>query len=307
MSIIDTLTAGFTTVTKHLWLMAVPVVLDVALWMAPKLSIAPVVQHLATTLTDAVQTLDPAVASDASVTQMLDAFNTTMQQGVGSANLLSSLALGRLGVPSIAGLRQIQPQVDRVIEIGGYGQYLGVQMLLLLVGLLITCLFLGMVAQVVRGEGVSIGKLLKRLPTDWLHMLACLAPLAMALFSVLLSSAILGFLAFLFWAIFLWVVIYLIFVPEAIIMAEQKPLKAVVASLSVVRSSFWPTMGLLILTYLINLGLSLVWDKLLASNVGMAAAILLNAFVGTSFATACFIFFRDRLAALYAAKQQRST
>ncbi len=64
------------------------------------------------------------------------------------------------------------------------------------------------------------------------------------------SSFILGALAFLFWGLALWVVLYVMFVPEAITMAQEKPLRAVAASFAVVRSSFWSTLGLIVLVNL---------------------------------------------------------
>jgi hypothetical protein len=304
LSIIDTLSAGFSAVAKNLWLMAVPVVLDVGLWLAPKLSVAPVVDQLVTTMRNATQALGTTATADANVNQMVETLNTALQQSVGRTNLLSLLAWGRLGVPGVAGLRQIQPGADRIIEITGYGQWLGVQIVLLLVGLLITCVFLGMLGQAVRGEGVHLGKLSKRLPTYWLHMLAFMLPMGLLLFSVLGSSMILGALAFLLWGLLLWVIVYLAFVPQAITMSEEKPLKAVLSSFTVVRASFWSVLGLLILVNVISLGLGMMWPRLMGSNLGTVAAILLNAYVGTSLTAAYFIFFRERLADRQAAAKQ---
>jgi hypothetical protein len=304
LGIIDTLSAGFATVAKNLWLMVVPVALDVGLWLAPKLSIAPVVDRLVATMRSATQALGTASGGDADLTQMIEALNTTLQQGVGRTNLFSMLAWGRLGVPGVAGLRQIQPAVDRILEISSYGQWFGVQVALLLVGLLLTCIYLGMVGQTVRGEGVHLGKLSRRLPTYWLHMLLYMVPMGLLLFSVLGSSMLLGALAFLFWGLLIWVIVYLAFVPQAITMSEEKPLRAVLASFAVVRSSLWPSLGLLILVNVLSLGLSVLWSRLLGSGVGTAAAILLNAYVGTSLSAATFIFFRDKLAERYAAAKQ---
>jgi len=305
LGIIDTLSAGFSTVAKNLWLVTVPILLDVALWLAPKLSVAPVVDHLIATMNSALQALGPTGTADISVYRMVETLSTTLQQSVGRANLFTMLNWGRLGVPGVAGLRLIEPEVDRVIEITSYGQWFGVQIILLLVGLLITCLFLGMLGQEVRGEGVHLGKLSKRLPSYWLYMLAFMVPMGLLLFSIVGSSMILGALGFLFWGLLIWVIIYLAFVPQAITMSEAKPFRAVVGSFTVVRANFWSSLGLIILVNLINLGLSMLWVRFMGSTLGMAAVILLNAYVGTSLTAACFIFFRDRLAAYQSAVQQQ--
>jgi hypothetical protein len=106
------------------------------------------------------------------------------------------------------------------------------------------------------------------------------------------------------WAVMIWALVYVSFVPQAIIMSEQPALRAVVVSMTVVRQSFWPSFWLLVLVNVINLGLSTVWARVLGSNVGMAATILLNAYIGTSLTAARFIYYRDRVAALRAAAQR---
>ncbi len=304
MGIIDTLSAGFNTVLRNLWLMTVPVLLDVALWLAPKLTVAPVVEELVASMRAAVTTFGASVGSDASLQQMVDAMDAMLQQSVGRANLMTALSWGRLGVPGIAGLHQIEPGVDRVIELSSYGQWLGTEVALLLVGLLIACVYLGMLGQQVRGEGLRLDKLVKRVLTYWAYLLIFLVPLGALLFGVVGSSLVMGALSFLFWALMLWVLIYVAFVPAAITMAEARPLQALAASLTIVRTAFWPSLGLLILVNVIALGLGWVWMQLAGGTVGTLAAILLNAFVGTSLTAAQFIFFRDRMAALRAASQQ---
>jgi len=304
LGIIDTLSAGFNTVLRNLWLMTVPVLLDVALWLAPKLTVAPVVEELVASMRAAVTTFGASVGSDASLQQMVDAMDAMLQQSVGRANLMTALSWGRLGVPGIAGLHQIEPGVDRVIELSSYGQWLGTEVALLLVGLLIACVYLGMLGQQVRGEGLRLDKLVKRVLTYWAYLLIFLVPLGALLFGVVGSSLVMGALSFLFWALMLWVLIYVAFVPAAITMAEARPLQALAASLTIVRTAFWPSLGLLILVNVIALGLGWVWMQLAGGTVGTLAAILLNAFVGTSLTAAQFIFFRDRMAALRAASQQ---
>ena len=47
MGVIDTLSAGFNTITKKLWLVAPPVLLDLYLLQGPRLSIVPIVRQMA--------------------------------------------------------------------------------------------------------------------------------------------------------------------------------------------------------------------------------------------------------------------
>lgn len=301
---IDTLAAGFTLVGKNLWLMAIPILLDVLLWIAPKLSVAPVVAQVTASLRDGLATLGAKGGVDVGVSEMFESLGASLQASAGRANVLATLTWGRLGVPGVASLRQIRPATDRVLELNSYGQWIGVEAALLLIGLLLACAFLAMIAQTVGGEKLDMRKLVRRLPTHWLRLLVLLVPLAFVLMTVLGSSVVLGDLSFLMWAVMIWALVYVSFVPQAIIMSEQPALRAVVVSMTVVRQSFWPSFWLLVLVNVINLGLSTVWARVLGSNVGMAATILLNAYIGTSLTAARFIYYRDRVAALRAAAQR---
>jgi hypothetical protein len=304
LSIIDTISEGFRITTKKLWLIAVPVVLDLALWWSPKISIAPVIEKMMATVTGAAAAMG---TDQAGTGQMLDLAMEQLQGTVGRTNLLALLAWSRLGVPSIAGVRLIEPGVDRVVEIGGYGSMLLAQFGIMALGLVLACFFLGLLGQQA-GEGkASLISVLGRLPRYWLYLVALLAPLGLALIMVFSIGLLLGPFAPFLWISMLWLLLYFSFVPQAITMGQDKPLGALMASFSVVRLNFWPTLGLIVLTNVISTGLALLWRELLGSTAGTFLAILINAYIGTGLALAVFVFYRDRLAMLReAVEQQRS-
>jgi hypothetical protein len=305
LSIIDTLTQGFATVTRKLWLIAVPVVLDLFLWLGPKVSISLVITQMATAFRQAIALLPAAGSVDSSLLQTFEALVEELQATVGHTNLLSLLAWTRLGVPSIAGARMIDPQAANVINLSGYGQLVFWQLATMVIGLLIAALYLGLLGQEVRGEKTNLIKLLSRVPVYWLRMLAVFVPLGAFLVFVFSFSFVLGPFAPFLWVILLWVVFYLSFIPQAITMAEERPLGALAASFAIVRFNFWSALWLIVLTTVINLGISYLLTRLIGSTVGMLAAILVNAYVGTGLSLAVFIFYRDRMVALRAAVQQQ--
>ena len=243
-----------------------------------------------------MRTIAPIADMEVETSQMVSMVAETFRQGLGRTNFFVLLAWGRLGIPSIGGIRQIDPTMDRLIEVSSYGELLGVQFGLLAVGLLIACFFLGMLGQVVRGQGIQLTKLAKRLPTYWLYLVVILFPLGILLFMAFAMTFVLGVLAFLGWILMFWLLLYLYFFPEAITMSEAKPLEALMSSFAVVRANFLSAAGLIILVNVIGLGLGLIWQQLMGSTVGTVVAILLNAYIGTSLTLACFIFYRDRLA-----------
>jgi hypothetical protein len=306
LSIIDTLSEGFRTVTRRLWIVAVPVALDVFLWLGPKLSVAPVIRDALATLQDTMRLATPSGAADTGMAEALQVISQELEATIGQANLLALLAWSRLGMPSIAGLRPVNPEVDRIIEITGYGQMLGLQALILLVGLFLACVFLAMLGQEVRGEGVRIDRLAQSVPRYWLRLLAIIVPLGLGLMFAVSASLVLGPLAFIVLALVLWVLLYLFFVPQAVTMAEESPLRALWFSFLVVRTNFWSALGLILLTNLIGSGLSLVWRNVMQVPSGMMIAILGNAYIGSGLTAAAFIYYRDRVAMWRELQQQRS-
>jgi len=295
LRVIDTLTAGFSTVARKLWLITVPLALDIFLWIGPKVSIGPVIDQMLATFQQAMATLPPMNGVDADLAQVFAMATTEMRNAVAHTNLLVLLGWGRLGVPGIAGIKPIDPAVDRVVEISSYGQMVLAEVVILAVGLLIACVFLGMLAQVVRGERPDLGALARAVPLYWLRTIAVVVSLGIGLVLVVLGSAVLGPFAFLAWALILWLLIYVSFFPQAITISGQGPWAAVRQSFSLVRHSFWPCLGLIILTNVIGMGMSLMLRLIMGSVMGMAVAILANAYLGTGLTMAMFIFYRDRV------------
>ena len=298
MSIIDNLTQGFNLVLRRLWLLVAPVALDLYLWLGPKLSIAPVVDKMIANLQQALAAAPALGGVETTVAPLMENMLQDLQTSVGRTNFFALLSWGRLGMPSIASLLPINSETDVVQQISSYGQMVALQLGIMAVGLLITCLFLGLVAQEVRGEGLNLGKLLRSAPGYWLNFVAIGVPLGILLVVAIFLSMLLGVFAFLLWVALLWLLLYLMFVPQAIILAEEKPLQAVFNSLAVMRLNFWPSLGLIILTQVIGTGVVLVLRLIIGSPIGMVAAILLNAFIGTGLTAALFIFYRDRVALL---------
>jgi hypothetical protein len=95
LGVIGSLAAGFEMLGQRLWLIVLPVLLDLLLWLGPRLSIAPLLRQFVAVLL-AQPTADPTMASQvAQATQMLEQFGDRF-------NLFSLLAtLPLLNVPSL--------------------------------------------------------------------------------------------------------------------------------------------------------------------------------------------------------------
>jgi len=95
LGVIGSLAAGFEMIGRRLWLIALPVLIDLLLWLGPRLSVAPLLRPFVALLL-AQPAADPTMASQvAQATQMLERFGDQF-------NLFSLLAaLPLLNVPSL--------------------------------------------------------------------------------------------------------------------------------------------------------------------------------------------------------------
>ena len=95
LGVIGSLTAGFEMVGRHLWLISLPVLLDLFLWLGPRLSLVSLLQRSA-----AILRTQP-MPDSTTARQFEQAMQLLMQFG-GQFNLLSLLsALPLLNVPSL--------------------------------------------------------------------------------------------------------------------------------------------------------------------------------------------------------------
>jgi len=306
MGVIDSISQGFALVRRRPAIMLIPVLLDLLLLLAPQLSVEPVARALASALQ-----MPPGMAGT-SAYDPAQAREALLQFGK-DGNLLALLASASFGVPSlVAGMAPSDvAHVGGVLPIAAPGLLFLLALMLAMIGLLIGSLYLTLLAAAVRGESPGLSVLLRRTARNWLHLLV-LAALLLALgIGVLLPLSLIvqlvgiisplagGFIGLvagllILWAV-LWVVFYLYFVVDAMVLQEVGVARAAVNSIVVVRSAFWPSIGLIVLLYLLTMGLSIVWHWLAGMTVlGLCAGIAGNAFVGSGLVAASLVFYRQR-------------
>ncbi|TEU12825.1 MAG: hypothetical protein E3J21_20170, partial [Anaerolineales bacterium] len=183
MGIIHSLSSGFDAITKRIWLISIPILLDIYLWMGPRLSIYPLAKRALSTV---------ALPASASPEELLVLTETKglLEQASQSFNAFSLLIIRKLGMPSlispnpwletlgitlnISNLVTFQaPEASffsrslPVIEVRSESVLLGLYILLSLVGMLIGCSYLGLIAQEVRDSQMNVAHVLRRVWIWW--------------------------------------------------------------------------------------------------------------------------------------------
>jgi hypothetical protein len=294
VGVIDTLSAGYRALHRRLWALLIPAGVSSYLWLGAPVVLGSVAAELRTLIDDAARTLSDDGRAQA---QLVEA--------VLASDLRVALAWLNF-MPVLAPPAELETGAELALH--GMGATLLAAGLINLLALLLSSLFLCLIADAVRGTQGELRRALARLPRVAAHI--CLYLLAVGGIGIVLAlpflaiSAIViamlpGFtlLVLLLWYVALfWVYIYTGFAPEAISANRTGPLRAIAQSVEVVRRDLGGTLGLLLLSFVIVNGLGVLWRQLAASTPGLAVAILGSAYVGSGLAAARMEFFRARLA-----------
>lgn len=320
-SLIDTLSQGYSAINRRPWLLLLPILLNLYIWFGPQLSFGPLFVDLASDLSSSMPadlqmkdadgvTIDPA--------ELIRAIGSLdMRQPIAVLNyipftfyVLGSMGTsgGTLGMPMVQSAPQpLDPSRTTVISVSNVFGVLLAVVLLNVVALPLSAIFLTQIAEAVRGDRAPIAVKIQRSAMATLSILACVGVVVgisillglpfIVLSAILMSfSAPLGLMLFgMLLILFFWVRIYLGFANEAIVVSGIGPLRALHASFNIVRRNFWSTIGFLIVSAVIALGGSVIWQMIATTTIGLLAAIVCSAYLGSGLLAARMAFYRERL------------
>lgn len=301
--LIPSFTAGFNSVAGHIRLIILPVLLDIVLWFAPRLSIKPLAQPM-------LQRYFELVA--ASGGKDLQAFITGSQQliqdGLDQFNLLNALRTLPIGVPSLLSGRGILGNPLGPLEeigLGSMGAALGLWLLIALVGIAAGSLFFGEIARISLNmkEKLSLGRVLKNfrdtmyLTVSSYVLLAILAiPAVILVFVISMISPTFSQLSIIFISLLLiWLLMPLIFSPHGVYGYNQNVFTSAINSIRLVRY-FLPGTGIFILMgVLMSQGMDILWTFPTEDSWMVLVGILGHAFITTGVIASSFVYYRGGL------------
>ena len=313
MGIIDSLSGGFRLLGRHVELLLIPLLLDVWLWFAPRLSIAPLFARVSAFYerSTSVEGMPPDLAEMSSqVPVMLAAMGE-------SSNIWAMMVNSSvLHVPSL--LAAIPPVGESSIVALANPLLAALLMFgLSVAGIVFGVFYLHLLVQrlPLNQEGASAPsfrvhprRFVERATRDTLKVLffivltlaailAITIPVSMGIGLIaLISPALTSVLAVVLGGLSLVFFFYLYFVVVGMIADDLSIRQAVVQSVSLVRAQFWATLGFIIVTSLISVGFSLIFGRLAAAApIGTLISLLANAYIGTGLTMALLVFYRTRL------------
>jgi hypothetical protein len=338
MSIFACIMAGFEILARYWWPLAIPLLLDLILWLGPQLSIEPLVQAI-------IDLINRQPAPDSETAYQIAQAVQWLKQVGSQANLLSLLsAVPLLNAPSLLAQHTpgvVSPLGERIVlPVANVLVLVAWGIALAPVGLLTGFAYMNALARGVRlthpaGEGTLTGNPATPRASEGTD--PELLVVGLALNTLLKLIRVLSFAAILFvvGVVFLlvWIVVsgvaaviadiaglvisglimgmgsfialHLLFVPHGMLLGERRLLRAIVESVALVRMNFMSVTGLVLLVILIYEGLGYVWSLPPGNSWLLLVGILCNSGVATALIMATFVFYQDRLAQLARASRTK--
>ncbi len=300
IGILAALSTGFDTVTRQLWLLVLPLGVDLFLWLGPRLKAAGLWSLVS---------FDIPSGLDAQTRLFAQELQTTIRQTFETTNWFVWLRPMLFGVPGLMGGAGQPPAGIPPAEwqLSDNVSFFVALAVLAVLGVGLGGLYWSLIARQARDGRVDWGAALGRMAVVWPRLigLALLitgiafliwAPLVML--GLILGGALglLGALAVMSaLSLLAWLLFYVTFSIHGIVLYNQRVLDAVRASVRLGRTYFWSTFGLLAALVAIEWGMGLIWSLAPADSWLWAVSIAGNAFVVTGLSMATMVFYMDRV------------
>jgi hypothetical protein len=299
--VIGSLRAGFDTVAGHVWLIVLPLGLDIFLWLGPRLSVdgllRPFVRYMflqARRNVD-VSELDRFLEAQTSFLDVLQKFNLL--------SLISKFRTFPIGISSL--LAQTMPVntplgEQNVVQVSSIPLLVGIVLILTLLGWVVGGLYFRWVSGTTLGQEAGIS-LLRAIMQTFILSVCWLLGLIIVLLPVMFILALLAFInpllangaIFVLLLLSFWLIVPLFFVPHGIFARRQNAFYSALTSLRMARFTF-PTSGMFIISVLIlSQGLNYLWSVPPNDSWMTLVGIAGHAFITTAALAASFVYYRD--------------
>ncbi|MBI9048527.1 MAG: hypothetical protein JEZ00_03850 [Anaerolineaceae bacterium] len=307
-SIFQALVKGFNTIANHAYLLILPFLLDIFLWIGPNLSTSKTLNTFINLMEKSIQ----QQITQPGMTEQLSQFETIhplLVEFANTFNLFGFLTTTPIGVPSLLSFQSVPENPFGMIQ--KIATTSMTEEFLYLVGLVVIGSFLGGIFfseigrkthQNAEQQFFSFAKL----GTDilwmvlinfslWIMVILVLFPsMAIAVLANMINQTVGNIIYFVLLLVLFWVIIPLVFTPHGVIIQRQNPIKAILASIRLIRF-YLPGTGFFILfSLLLYQGLNqLLWLQPKFSSFMLLGGIFGHAFICSGLLASSFIYYQD--------------
>jgi hypothetical protein len=293
--LVASLMAGFDSVANHIAVILPPVLLDLFLWLGPRLQLKGFIQPLV----DRLPSLASAFPSNFPDLATIQTVWTNFANKFNLFIILRTFPVGTTSLLNFQTLLQNPLGVPANLDAGPFIGILGWVIILVFLGWIIGALYYYWVSKVaLKSEARSLWKSMKQavyLSLIWMGLLFLFGlPALLALSVLTVISSILGqVVIFAGVMILIWLLMPIFFSAHGIFTLQLDALRAILNSLRMVRFTL-PNTGLFLLTFVvINQGMNFLWNTPPHNSWWTLVGITGHAFVSTALLAASFVYYRD--------------
>jgi hypothetical protein len=313
LSVIDALASGFELILRNPWILILPVLLDLFLWLGPQISAKPLFEQAIPLVDQIASQISPSLPADSvpDLQSNVDSLKSDLRDAGDTVNLVGITALFGEIATSFPSISSIQPPTTdwartMWFTVSDLLTLIALLIPLGLIGFLLTCLYLLPIARAVRRETTPQTIIPQMIQTTigalGLTIGMCIG-LGTLIFPLMIGATLVGvinqgigsFIILTGMLLMVWVSLYLTYALPAIFVSGSHPWQAVLNSVSIFRFDLWSAMGLVILAYLIRAGFSIVWQFFVDNTFGIVFVMIANALLGSSLIAATMFFYADRI------------
>lgn len=296
-NLIETISAGYAVLNRRLWVLLIPVGLNLYLWLGARLSLKPFLQNLNESVEASTALLAPDTRQQEHIVHSIQ--NTDMRVPLAFLNFVPVLPPDVLLPQNLS--------ATTAITVSGLPGVIGSIVIINLLALLISSVFLTILASSVLNQPYTLADQVHWVRKVIRDICGCLllifgVGLLLGLPFLVLSTILVGLLpgatifVLIFWAVIgFWVYVYTGFAIEAVVLSEVGPLRAIYNSVNVVRRNLLSTLGLIFISLVVALGLEVVWRALAINPWGLVAAMAGSAYIGSGLVAARLVFYHERV------------
>ena len=298
IGVLQSLVLGFENIASQPILLIPPLLLDLLIWLGPRLTIPAIFEELGSLIT-------MPTGSEPALIEQVNFMRATIQELSHRVNLVSIVSSLPVGLPSLISSKQTMETpfgAGKEIELISPFIIVLTILLMLVVGQALGAQYHIWIAQQIAPAG-------KKITNRWLTIrrmiffallvmvLSIMVGLGFSLFALLFAILLplLGFMVgFLGFSFVFWAFVYLIFTPHGIIRYRLGVIRAMTESTTLVRLNLLPVVGFLSLAYGIAWLTNQVWFLPDEKTWFILLAIAGHAFISTTLLAGSYAFYQDR-------------
>lgn len=296
--IIQSIISGFNTTANNIFLILLPLLLDLFLWFGPHFSL----NHFFITTWE--KFLNGIVNQTSEVQSLINSNSENLLMFFRSFNLSATLRTFPVGIPSLISNLSTEKNpigTPLLIEFGEFSKIIVILITFSFIGIILGVFYYNFILSKISKEtdNQKIVSLIRSTTQIFLFpiflvllMLVLLIPFSIVISILTIINPMIGQIGlFLSFSALVWILIPLFFTPHSIILLKQNLITSMMTSINVVRSSSSTSILFLLTLLILGQGTNLIWKVPPEDSWMLLIGILGHAFISTSLIAASFHYF----------------